>query len=118
MPSLHRPLTYYLLCYFFLSVQKRDIYIEREKERERERERERSTCGKFVCCFRERITRSYTKERRAESQGVFKVPMHVRVDRALEFVKGFSRMGTRWPIQRWSIPVHVGKHSTRRYGIW
>ena len=114
MSSLHRPLTYYLLCHFFLSVQKRDIYIERE----RERERERSTCGKFACCFRERITRSYTKERRAESQGVFKVPMHVRVDRALEFVKGFSRMGTRWPIQRWSIPVHVGKHSTRRYGIW
>lgn len=25
---------------------------------------------------------------------------------------GFSRMGTRWPIQQWSIPVHVGKHST------
>lgn len=24
----------------------------------------------------------------------------------------FSRMGTRWPIQQWSIPVHVGKHST------
>lgn len=27
-------------------------------------------------------------------------------------VVGFSRMGTRWPIQQWSIPVHVGKHST------
>ena len=38
MSSLHRPLTYYLLCHFFLYVQKRDIYIEREKERERERE--------------------------------------------------------------------------------
>lgn len=49
MPSLHRPLTYHSLFYFyslftyylssysFLSVQKRDIYIEKEREREREK---------------------------------------------------------------------------------